>query len=162
MKIAFTGHRPNKESMNQEWDGVGKCSDYIRYEVNKELLNHTDITIISGMALGVDMIAAELAIKHGFPLIAAIPFIGQERMWVKSSKDRYSGILGYKNCTQHIVCEGGYSAYKMQVRNEWMVDNCDLLIAVYDGTTGGTANCVNYAKKVNKQIVIIDPSNWNR
>lgn len=159
MKIAFTGHRPQKT--NNEWDGIGKCSDYIRSEINKELSKHNDITIISGMALGVDMIAAEIAISKSLPLIAAIPFIGQERMWQKASKDRYNGILGYSQCTKHIVCEGGYAAYKMQVRNEWMVNNCDLLIAVFDGTEGGTANCVKYAKKVNKQIVLIDPTKWN-
>ncbi len=46
----------------------------------------------------------------------------------------------------------------MDKRNKWMVDNCDLLIAVWNGTSGGTANCVNYAKSINKQIIIINPN----
>jgi uncharacterized phage-like protein YoqJ len=45
----------------------------------------------------------------------------------------------------------------MQDRNIWMVDHCDALIAVWDGTSGGTANCVRYAQKVGKPIVFIDP-----
>jgi uncharacterized phage-like protein YoqJ len=44
----------------------------------------------------------------------------------------------------------------MQIRNEWMVDRCDKLIAVWDGSKGGTGNCVDYAKSVNKDIFRID------
>jgi len=45
----------------------------------------------------------------------------------------------------------------MQKRNEYMVDNADIVIAVWDGTKGGTCNCVRYAKKLGKDIVIINP-----
>jgi hypothetical protein len=34
-----------------------------------------------------------------------------------------------------------------------MVDHADMVIALWDGTSGGTANCVNYAKAQHKQIV---------
>jgi uncharacterized phage-like protein YoqJ len=40
----------------------------------------------------------------------------------------------------------------LQKRNEWMVDHCDLLIAVWDGSEGGTANCVRYARHHERQI----------
>lgn len=43
----------------------------------------------------------------------------------------------------------------------WMVDNCDLLIAVHDGSPGGTANCVNYANQKNKKIININPKHFN-
>jgi uncharacterized phage-like protein YoqJ len=45
----------------------------------------------------------------------------------------------------------------MQLRNEFMVNNSDIVIAVWDGTNGGTANCVKYAQVENKEIIIIDP-----
>lgn len=48
----------------------------------------------------------------------------------------------------------------MQNRNKKMVDACDKLIAIFDGTNGGTANCVNYAKYINKEIIIINPKNF--
>ena len=46
---------------------------------------------------------------------------------------------------------------KMQTRNEWMVNHCDKLIAVWNGSDGGTGNCVNYAKSINKEIIYINP-----
>ena len=46
----------------------------------------------------------------------------------------------------------------MQIRNRWMVDNSDLVLAVFDGKKeGGTWNCVKYAKSKNKEIVVIKP-----
>ena len=52
---------------------------------------------------------------------------------------------------------GGYAAWKMQKRNQFMVDHSNLLIAVWDGSSGGTSNCVAYAKKIGLQIVLFNP-----
>ncbi len=39
-----------------------------------------------------------------------------------------------------------------------MIDACDILIAIYDGTPGGTRNAVQYAAKTNTLIHRIKPS----
>ena len=42
-------------------------------------------------------------------------------------------------------------------RDKYMVDNCDLLLAVWDGIeAGGTWLTVNYARKIGKPIVYYD------
>ena len=50
-----------------------------------------------------------------------------------------------------------YKPYLMQVRNEYMVNLADKVIAVWDGTSGGTGNCVAYAEKKKKEIIRITP-----
>lgn len=35
----------------------------------------------------------------------------------------------------------------MQIRNEWIVDRADRIIALWDGSFGGTHNCITYANK---------------
>ena len=50
------------------------------------------------------------------------------------------------------------AALRMQARNQWMVDHCQLLIAVFDGSPGGTKNCVDYALRVRREIRLIDPT----
>lgn len=45
----------------------------------------------------------------------------------------------------------------MQKRNEYMVDLADRVIVVWDGSKGGTANCVKYAENVGKKIIRIEP-----
>ncbi len=93
------------------------------------------------------------------PFIAAVPFLGQESCWPKQTKDKYFDLLS-KAESKVIVCEGNYAAWKMQKRNQYMVDNSDILIAVYDGTSGGTQNCVNYANTKTKQIIFINPNDY--
>lgn len=42
------------------------------------------------------------------------------------------------------------------VRNRTIVEQCDLLIALYDGRkTGGTAYTIKYAKKLKKPIILL-------
>jgi uncharacterized phage-like protein YoqJ len=51
-----------------------------------------------------------------------------------------------------MISRGGYEPWKMQVRNEWMIDRCDVLLALWDGSRGGTANCCWCAKRVERPI----------
>jgi uncharacterized phage-like protein YoqJ len=158
-KIAVTGHRPDK--LGNEWDGVGPISDSIRQQLFQALSVHIDdpcdktVIGISGMALGVDMIWAECLIYRKVPFVAAIPCAGQASRWPASSKRRYFDIVEHPLCTKHFVSTEPYRPELMQARNEWMVDNCDLLLAAWDGSPGGTANCVRYAKKFGAEIVKI-------
>lgn len=155
MVIAVTGHRPNK--LNNEWSGKGPLSDTL-YQMFREILGSNGCTkAISGMALGVDMLFAEAALSLSIPLIAAVPFKGQESVWSEGQKQRYYSILKHPLTTVFTVCDGGYASWKMQKRNEWMVNNCNMLVSVFDGTPGGTANCVEFAKMRRIKKLNIDP-----
>jgi uncharacterized phage-like protein YoqJ len=55
-----------------------------------------------------------------------------------------------------VTSGGGYASYKMQRRNEMMTDSVDKMVGVWDGTSGGTANCVRYIKKVGKPFIHLD------
>jgi uncharacterized phage-like protein YoqJ len=152
--VSVTGHRPDK--LGNEYDMKGPMSRkiYDRLCHTVEILKPT--RMISGMALGVDMIFANLAINKGIPFTAAIPFHGQEKTWPEQSQKLYRTILKYA-FEVVIVSEGGYSASKMQKRNKWMIDKSGILIAVWDGTPGGTSNAYHYAKDQVKEIIRIDP-----
>lgn len=155
MIVAFTGHRPNKLG---GFKLPNPIYNYVCQQIEKTLLELKPEKVISGMALGVDQWAANVAIKLGIPFLAAVPFEGQERAWPEASQKVFHKLLD-KAAEVVIVSEGGYAAFKMQVRNAWMVDHCDKLIAVWDGTPGGTGNCVNYATSKDKEIIRINPSN---
>lgn len=155
MIVAFTGHRPNKlggyELPNPTYIKV--CQ-----EIEKNLKKLKADKIVSGMALGVDQWAAFIACKLKIPFIAAVPFEGQEKKWPQKAQNIYIKLLNQAS-EIIIVSPGGYSVDKMQTRDEWMVDNCDKLIAVWDGSKSGTGNCVSYAKSVKKaeDIIYINP-----
>ena len=80
MKIAVTGHRPDK--LNHEWDGTGVLSERIYDELAAIVhrnLGKPRLTLITGMALGVDQIFAWVGLDLKVPIIAAIPCENQVR-----------------------------------------------------------------------------------
>lgn len=153
--IAVTGHRPQK--LGNEYDMKGPVSDYISDQFDYFIKKYDPEEGLSGLALGVDTIWAICILYHGIRLRAAIPFKGQELAWPEKSQRLYHKILNHKLTTVVYVCEPGYESWKMQKRNEYLVDESRRLIAVSDGSPGGTANCIKYAKKVKRQIDYIDP-----
>lgn len=55
---------------------------------------------------------------------------------------------------------GKHSNQKLQLRNIYMLDESDLLIAVYNGSgKGGTYNCIKSAKGKKMPIIYVDPNN---
>jgi uncharacterized phage-like protein YoqJ len=154
MRIAVTGHRPNK--LGNEYNLNGPITTKIKLDLQR-LINHLrPFQMISGMALGVDTIWAILALENNIPLIAAIPCINQESKWPESSQKRYKEILSNPLTIIEQVSNESYSNECMQNRNIWMVNNCDLLIGVWDKTGGGTANCLKYADSIGKKVILVN------
>jgi len=152
MKVAITGHRPNKLFVNG-WDGYRAGYPVLveYYEKVFTKMKEEGITqVISGMALGVDQAAAQAAINVGIPVLAAIPFQFQPNVWKHEDRVRYLSIL--TECSEQVVLQTDRPRTDKEVarwlneRNHYMVDNCDLVIALWDGTPGGTGNCVKYAQ----------------
>ncbi len=147
MIIAATGHRPNK---------LGGYTDQVKQRLldlaTAALKHYKPTHVISGMALGWDQAVALAAVNLNIPFIAAVPFKGQESQWPQSSKDDYQTLLDLAQ-EVIIVCPGDYSPEKMQKRNEWMVEKCEMLLALWDGSPGGTKNCIDYAKRDANPIV---------
>lgn len=147
MIVAATGHRPNKLG------GYGEETKAKLYQLASNwFAAHPDIdSVISGMELGWDTAWADAAHSRGIPYVAAVPFKGQESFWPDATRARYSYLLERAERVE-IVSSGGYSPRAMLVRNAWMVDHSTLLVALWNGTPGGTANTIRYAKLRSRTI----------
>lgn len=144
MIIAGTGHRPAKLG------GHSVAVDDLLFDLAVHFLESVQPhTVISGMALGWDTALADAALALGIPLWAAVPFHGQESTWRQWQQARHHDMLR-RAARVHYVSKGGYSPRAMQRRNEWMVDECDALVSLWDGSSGGTANCIAYANTVRR------------
>lgn len=151
MIIAGTGHRTEKLFPDAEDPYSSELFDDLMVVIQEEIPEETEL-IISGMALGFDQALAATAFMVGIPFIAAIPFKGFHETWPIGSRNRYASIL--ENASQVVeVSYGDYKPWKMQRRNEWMVDRCDTLLAMWDRKpNGGTYNCIKYAMKMGRDI----------
>lgn len=146
---AFTGHRPDKLG---GYDPVTRRA-LGGFAVDCLFHDRPDKAIV-GMALGFDQAVAGACVVLGIPFVAAVPFSGQERRWPAEAQTRYKRLLAYADSVE-IVADGISVSTAMQKRNEWMVDRCNKLITLWDGSFGGTCNCVAYAEKRKTPIV-----NW--
>ena len=142
--IAATGHRPSKLPSGYNLTPLIALA-------KPWLAARKPDAVISGMALGWDQAVAIAALKLGTPVHAYIPFVGQADAWPQRAQTEYQNLL--LRCAEiKVISPPGYKAWKMQARNEAMVDAADLVLALWNGEKGGTGNCVEYAVKQGKPI----------
>ena len=162
---AFTGHRPQrfKFKYNENDPGCIALKKALRNEI-EALADQGVNYFISGMALGVDMWAAEIVLElkkagHNIKLECAIPCENQDIKWADSSRRRYAAILRKADKITYVSRE--YTPNCMFERNRYMVDNAKYIIAVYDGgNAGGTAATVRYAQQKNIIAIVINPDTY--
>lgn len=152
----FTGHRPDKL---HGYDKNNITNIMLRTAISNAIkllhLKYGVDNFISGMALGWDLWAALEVIKlqETFPriqLICAIPCKNHsDNFKNKQDKEDYQYIIESANYV-HNVTGIKYFPRCLQIRNEWMVNNSIGQIAGWNGTRGGTYNCIKYAESVNK------------
>lgn len=146
----FTGHRPDK-LINEEESVIKRLKIEIENAINDGFN-----CFISGMAPGVDVWAAECVTefqnKYDIKLICAIPFPGFCD-GKRADKELCDTIL--MNAYKAEYVSSHYYPAAFQIRNQWMVDRSELVIAAFNGTKGGTKNTVDYARKKQVQIINI-------
>ena len=183
--ICFTGHRPDKLKRGYDLESFSyqKLRGALRnkiVEVINDIMGKSDETefkFIVGGAIGIDQLAFSICeeLKQEakeydackIQLELAIPFEKQASKWFKKNVDVYelqkqqTDILTFVDTVEGYefkgVEVGEYHPAKMMIRNRYMCDNSSIVIAVWNGSKGGTANAVNYAKKIGKEIIVINP-----
>lgn len=108
-------------------------------------------TFISGGALGFDQLAALVVLckkedeKRPVRLVIAQPCRDQSKNWTPAQQRVYDNILSRAD---EVVClSDHYFNGCMQIRNRWMVEHSDHVIACMARLQGGTAQTVRYAAK---------------
>ena len=145
---AFTGHRKLGEDFHAE---------SLKTAIKKAVLLGVEI-FYCGMAMGFDLLAAQtvLEYKKEFPnikLIACVPCYNQEKKFSEEDKQRYCAYL--KQANEVIILSDKYYRGCMQVRNKYMAERADMLIAYCKKNTGGAAYTVKCFKKARKNGEIL-------
>lgn len=159
-RVSFTGYRPEKLPFFGEDDPLCVKLKQRLYSQIESLIKDGAEEFCSGMALGVDMWAAEtvLELKEIYPqihLTAVIPCPEQADRWNREHQTRYQDIL--KRCDRKITVSPKYTKGCMQKRNKALVDMCDILLAVFDGKSGGTKQTIELAKAKDRKTILISP-----
>ena len=118
---------------------------------------------ISGMAMGADIICSEvvLSLKNLYPQIrleCAVPNYAFAESFRDDELRKFENVLSKADFVTYVSPGVIYSKRDLMLRNIYMVDSSELVVAVYtEGLGGGTKNTLDYAKRKNREIVIIQP-----
>jgi len=143
-RCCFTGHRPEKMEMGE------KDIKLLLEKAIDDAVSNGIITFITGMAIGTDIWAAEIVLEKKktnkeLHLICALPHPNFDSRRSITEKMKFSKIIKKADVVREINNHYFNGCY--QVRNEWMVDRSNLVIAVFNGQRSGTKNTVDYAYK---------------
>lgn len=150
MIIGITGHRM------EELDEV-EASDWVGEALGTVFSIFQPSKVVQGCAHGADLMSAAVAYYLSIPYVAVRPWLNHSvpEKWA----DEYESMLLDASEVVVTSAKENYSGPNMYgVRNEYIVDNCDHLVAVWSGRkSGGTWYTVKYARKAGIPITIIDP-----
>ena len=150
MKIALTGYRHERLGFDNNLNHPSWYSliDWMKSKIQE--YKATDV--YSGMAEGCDMAFALAAIKikqYGYPLKlhCVLPCKNYQSShslydYIKNRADEWVELSDefYKGCDN--------------VRDQYMVDHCDVLLAIWDGNkSGGVWSTIRKAQKAGKTII---------
>ena len=161
----FTGHRPKTLPWGFDESDL-RCVAFkskMRYALENLIVENGYENFISGMAMGADMICAEvvLSLKNLYPHIkleCAVPNYAFTESWEDEDVRRFSSILTRADRIKYVSVGKVYSKRDLMLRNIYMVDSSELVVAIYiDGESGGTKNTITYAKSKGKEIVVVEP-----
>lgn len=156
MRLAFTGHRPEKLPWGTD-EADPRCAA-LKIQIKRAIAQAAQSgvdTFACGMARGCDFYFAEAVLEcraEGTPLRleAWLPCPSQPSRWSGEDRVRYESLL--KECDAVYMVENTYSEGCMLRRNRAMIDWADILLTVWDGSSGGTQAAVRYAKRRGVEI----------
>ena len=159
---AFTGHRPHKFPWKyDETDSRCVALKAVLSEQIAALVNGGFTQFLSGMAEATDTWSAlsVLDLREKNPAIklhCILPCKEQADKWSASSRDLYHSILDRADSIVYV--SRAYHKNCMLDRNRFLIDHAAALLAVYNGVRrSGTGATVNYARKMGREIIVIDP-----
>lgn len=138
-RIAVIGSRSIANSDYSDLERARAETDWMFYRLDKYLdIDHGyreelfGTAILSGGAVGVDRLAQSYAEENDIPFFLYKPY--------------------------HLVdTKVDYQPRYFFTRNKQIVDNCDEMIAFWDGKSHGTEDAIRYARKKRKPVTVIEP-----
>lgn len=155
--LGITGHRPDKLGGYNDFENLRGA---LMLKMRDFFTEKGVTTLVSGMALGTDQWAAETALEMGIKVTAMIPCLNQDKMWPDLARTHYYGILDRIRFAQgHIIYVSlrDYEKGCMHRRNLEIVNSSDEILAVWNGSKGGTKDCVRSATQAGLPVTVLNP-----
>lgn len=141
LKVAITGHKLERIRGQER-----KIKEWLSEQIGNLVKQYKDVVILDGMADGVDQIAAFVALEQGAAVSCYFPYkekMSRSQLYIseKAMEIKYISQEFFEEC--------------FTKRDRKMIDDCDMVIVVWDGKIGGgTYSTYQYALEKNKKILL--------
>ena len=160
---AFTGHRPQKLPwrFDETAPACVSLKEVLAGQIDA-LIEDGYTEFLSGMALGVDMWATQIVLARrpknpALKLHCILPCVEQSAKWTASSREIYRSVLEQADSIIFVNRENKKNC--MLERDRFLVSYASVVLAVCNGEKrGGTAATVRYARKLGRELIVIDPA----
>jgi hypothetical protein len=152
-RVSVVGHR----QLGAPWLDV-----YVSRQCGRILARaraaHPDVVAVSALAVGADTLFAEAAVALGIPLEVVRPFARYEEDFAAGhALARYRALRRAARAEARLAyairSDAAYAAAM-----DWIVDGCDLLVAVWDGSAGVTGSAVRRAERRGRDWYHLNPA----
>ncbi len=123
---------------------------------------HPGIVVMSGLRRGVEELGADVALEFGLPVHSVLPFPGAESSWPEADRRRFVDQVHRSANVEVVLAEApastaGQSA-ALRRRDEWLADEADAAVVVWDGRSGRLARVVDDLNdRIPDEVWVLDP-----
>lgn len=125
--------------------------EYCQQLVKDLALQNPNITIVSGLAYGIDITAHKAALEAGLPTIG-IPAHGLDRLYPETHRSTALKMIEKGGILTEFVTETRPERFNFVVRNRIIAGMCDAVIVVESPKGGGSLITSKYANSYNRDV----------
>ncbi|NMO15139.1 DUF1273 family protein [Pyxidicoccus fallax] len=145
MRAAVTGHQPHLLG------GFGEdVAHRLRALARRWIQRSQPGEVICGMAPGWDLAMAEAALDERVPLVAALAWPDQGHNWPEDARRHLRALLE-RAATVHVAFPKR-TPDMWTLRDRWVLERGDHVVALWSGEDGGTARAVAHARELGRPV----------
>lgn len=162
MSVGFTGYRYEKLPFTrQDTAAIALLQAKLR-DACVSAIDAGHTRFICGFAQGSDLLFAQTVVNlqaeyPNITLDAALPFPAPHLRYLRADMLDYARLLPRCDVVTEVFPRMRRGCYLL--RNDFILDQSTLLLAVFDGKPGGTAYTVGQARRRGMRTVLIPPPN---
>ncbi|MEK6862502.1 MAG: SLOG family protein [Nanoarchaeota archaeon] len=153
MNICFLGHRPSDLGGWNENELQKNIKRNIKNILVESFASNKDLVVLTGLFLGPEMWAGEIAYELKIPYKVYIPFKDPHSKWIKKTAQQYTFLKNHA-ASKETIDRGHFDPKKIYEKDMYLVNESEKVYVCFVKMVP----IIKYAKKLNKQIIDIMPN----
>jgi ribonuclease HI len=139
--VVVFGHRPPELGGYDENPLADAVRDRLGEILAAKAALDEDLTVVSGLRLGAEMLGAEAAVAHGLPLVAVLPYPDPQKVWSRDAQDRFAVLVDKARDVITLQRKGPKTKQEagaaLSRRDAWLARHAAEAVLVWDGADAG-------------------------